>query len=94
MFANKVKAVDSALNDAEEKLAEIRDDFENFCKMRVEKIKIVKEIMQKEEQERLERERVGRERLEQERLKQVKIEQAKEDLIQQINNLDVGKDRG
>lgn len=94
VFANKVKTVDSALNNAEEKLAEIRDDFENFCKMRVEKIKIVKEIMQKEEQERLERERVGRERLEQERLKQVKIEQAKEDLIQQINNLDVSKDRG
>lgn len=94
VYVKKTRSVDSALNDAEDKFAEIRDDFENFCKMRVEKIKIVKEIIQKEEQERLDRERVERERLEKERLKQAKIEQAKEDLIQQINNLDVGKDRG
>ena len=73
VYVNKVKTVDSALNNAEEKLAEIRDDFENFCKMRVEKIKAVEEILRKEKQG---------------------IEQAKEDLIQQINNLDVGKDRG
>ena len=73
VYVNKVKTVDSALNDAEEKFAEIRDDFENFCKMRVEKIKAVEEILRKEKQG---------------------IEQAKEDLIQQINNLDVGKDRG
>ena len=94
VYVKKTRSVGSALNNAEEKFAEIRDDFENFCKMRVEKMKIVKEIMQKEEQERLERERVERERLEKKRLKQVKIEQAKEDLIQQINNLDIGKDRG
>ena len=79
VYFNKVKTVDSASNNAEEKLAEIRDGFENFCKMRIEKIKTVKRIMQKEEQERL---------------KQVKIEQAKEDLIQQINNFDIDKGRG
>lgn len=79
VYFNKVKTVDSASNNAEEKLAEIRDGFENFCKMRIEKIKTVKRIMQKEEQERLERER---------------LERAKIDLIQQINNFDIDKGRG
>ena len=94
VYINKVKTVDSASNYAIEKVAEIQNHFKMFCDIRDKKIEAVNEIKRMEEQERLERERVGRERLEQERLKQVKIEQAKEDLIQQINNLDVSKDRG
>ena len=80
VFVNKVKTVDSALNNAEEELAEARNDFENFCKMRIEKIKTVEEILRNEKRERI--------------VKEKGIAQAKEDLIQQINNLDAGKDRG
>ena len=79
VYVNKVKTVDSASNYAIEKVAEIQNHFKMFCDIRDKKIEAVNEIKRMEEQERL---------------KQVKIEQAKEDLIQQINNLDVGKDRG
>ena len=79
VYVNKVKTVDSASNYAIEKVAEIQNHFKMFCDIRDKKIEAVNEIKRMEEQERL---------------KQVKIEQAKEDLIRQINNLDVGKDRG
>lgn len=79
VYVNKVKTVDSASNYAIEKVAEIQNHFKMFCDIRDKKIEAVNEIKRMEEQERL---------------KQVKIEQAKEDLIQQINNLDIDKDRG